>query len=120
MNLFRKIAAFFYYDEKLAKDIPVLTILIFFPASIVSSILVIPLTIIALPFSLFGRKISNFIMKILLYIQHSISVSALYLILEYYFNDFNINDIIFGSILAFFGFFRSIRAMVNETMEKFS
>ena len=119
MNLLRKIAAFFYYDEKLAKDIPIISVLIFFPASLVSGILIIPLTIIAFPFSLLGRKISNFIMRILLYIQHSISVSTLYVILEYIFNDFDLYDIAFGALLAFFAFFRSIWAMVNETMEKY-
>ena len=107
-----------FNDQKLLKENPIFALLIFTPASIISSILVIPFIIICLPFSVFNLRIRKNATKFFLYIQHSISLGGLYVIKEIIFRDFQYYDIILGSVFAFFAFYKSIKQMVNETLDK--
>jgi len=118
-----------YIDEKKTlKDNYVFALLIFTPATLISSILVIPLIIIALPFLIFPRNVQDKVTKFLLYIQHSVSLSCFYVFEEvawdYFFNDiiwpdsFNYMDVVYGSLFAFVFLYRSIKQMVGETMQK--
>ena len=83
-----------FNDQKLLKENPIFALLIFTPASIISSILVIPFIIICLPFSVFNLRIQKNATKFFLYIQHSISLGVLYVIKEIIFRDFQYYDII--------------------------
>jgi len=118
MSFFSKIKSLFFNDEKLAKDTPGYSLLIFTPALIVSQILVIPFTIISLPSLLFSQNFQKKFMKTMLFVQHSIAVGALYSIQEYFFSTLEIHDIIIGSLFAFIAFYKSIKALVQETLDK--
>lgn len=113
-----KIKSIFFDDEKLAKDIPAYSLLIFTPALIISQLLVIPFAIISLPSLLFSDKIQKYFMKFMLYIQHSIAVGALYSIQEYFFSSLELHDLVIGSGVAFISFYNSIKTLVKETLDK--
>jgi hypothetical protein len=66
----------------------------------------------------FNLRIQKNATKFFLYIQHSISLGGLYVIEELVFKSFQYYDIILGSVFAFFGFYKSIKQMVNETLDK--
>ena len=85
--------------------------------SIIASILIIPFTIISFPLALFKLSVQKPLTKLLLYIQHSLSLGGLYVIKEILSKDFQYYDIILGSIFAFFAFYKSIRSMVAETIK---
>lgn len=107
-----------FNDQKLLNENPIFKILVFTPASIISSILIIPCIIVCLPFSLFNLRTQKVATRFFLYIQQSISLGGLYVIEELLFKDFQYYDIILGSVFAFFGFYKSIKLMVNETLDK--
>ena len=67
---------------------------------------------------MFSNNIQKHCMKFMLYIQHSIAVGALYSIQEYFFSSLEIHDVIIGSGVAFISFYRSIRTLVKETLDK--
>tara|TARA_B100000787_G_scaffold38788_1_gene27446 strand:- start:31 stop:423 length:393 start_codon:yes stop_codon:yes gene_type:complete len=114
INHFRNI----FNDQKLLKENPFFALLVFTPASIISSILSIPFVIICLPFLIFNARIQKSVTKFFLYIQHSISLGGLYVIEELVFKDFQYYDIILGGIFAFTSFYKSIKEMVTETLDK--
>jgi len=114
-----KIFEFFIGEDWLAKNNPLIVLIILGPASIIASLVSIPLMVLNLPFLLFNQRIRYYIRKILLYIQHSVSLCWPYLFEEYLFGDFQFRDILVGSLFAFFAFYRSIRSMVNETLDEF-
>ena len=64
-----------YIRNKRLKDNPIFSILIFFPASIITSILIIPIVIITYPLVYLFRKQELTIVKIGLYIQHCLGLS---------------------------------------------
>lgn len=112
-------------DTKLLKDNPFISILIFFPASITTSILIIPMVIISYPFSYFFRDKEIKIMKAALYLQHSIGLSTWLifeeLLLSKLFSlnvSFGFSDIIIHSLIAFILFYNSIKQMIHETLNK--
>lgn len=107
-----------FNQKKLLKENPIFKLLVFSPASIIASVLIIPFSIVSLPIALFRLSIQKPVTKILLYTQHSISLGGLYVIEEIIFDDFQYHDIILGSIFALFAFYRSIKSMVAETLEK--
>ena len=112
-------------ETKLLKDNPFFSILIFFPASITTSILIIPMVIISYPFSYLFRKQEIKIMKAALYIQHSIGVSTWLILEEIMLSKlFSVNwsfgflDFIIHSLIAFILFYNSIKEMINETLNE--
>ena len=116
-KLITLIRAFFFGDAKLAKEIPFFSFLIFTPASLISGILLIPFTLICLPTLLFSKKFQNTFLKTMLYIQHSISLGGLYSIQEYFFDSFELKDLIIATLISFITFYKSIGVLVNETLE---
>ena len=42
----------------------------------------------------------------------------LYSAQEYFFDTFELHDILVGTIIAFFGFYKTIKKFVNETLNK--
>lgn len=54
----------------------------------------------------------------MLFVQHSIAVGGLYSIQEYFFSTLEIHDVIIGSLFAFIAFYNSIKALVQETLDK--
>ena len=107
-----------FNDQKLLKENPIFQILVFTPAAIISSVLFIPCIIVCLPFSLFNLRIQKAATRFFLYIQQSMSLGGLYVVEELLRKDFQYYDIILGSVFAFFGFYKSIKQMVNETLDK--
>ena len=73
-------------DEKHLEENEIFRLLIFIPASIISSIISIPLTILGIIFIPFGKTIQKFITRILLFVQHGISMGHLYYLEEYIFD----------------------------------
>ena len=112
-------------ETKLLKDSPLFNILIFFPASITTSILIIPMVIISYPFSYFFREQEIKIMKAALYIQHSIGLSTWFIIEEILLSKlFSVNfsfgflDLFIHSLIAFILFYNSIKKMIHETLNE--
>ena len=66
----------------------------------------------------FGKTVQKFSTKILLYIQHGISMGHLYYFEEYIFDTLEYKDIIIGGALGIIGFYRTIKRLVDETMIK--
>ena len=112
----------FVRQEKRWEENPIARLLIYIPASIISSVLVLPLTILTLPFLVFNKKIQKSVLKFLLYIQHIISLSFWYFII----------DILFPNIMRFpiwieypitliivyIGFKKTIGCFANESLSK--
>ena len=117
MGLINHIKDIFDDDKHLEKN-PLFSLLIFTPASIISSFISIPLTIIGIVFIPFGKTVQKFSTKILLYIQHGISMGHLYYLEEYIFDTIEYQDIFIGGALAIIGFYRTIKRLVDETMLK--
>ena len=74
----------FKKDEDRWENNPIAQMLIFMPASIISSILSIPLIILALPISILSDKSQSAGMRFLLRLQHTLSLSFWYFVQEYY------------------------------------
>lgn len=111
-----------YYDKhidesKLLKDNSIFAILVFAPASIITSILTIPFIIITLPSLFFNKSIQEKVLRIGLYIQHAVGLSSLYILEEVICSrSFEWIDVLYGSVVSFIVFYRSIKEMVNETI----
>lgn len=105
-------------DDKHLEDNPIFSLIIFTPASIISSIISIPLALIGIVFIPFGQTVQKFTTRILLYIQHGISMGHLYYLEEYIFDSFELKDIIVGGALGIIAFYRTIKRFVDETMIK--
>lgn len=112
-------------ESKRLKDNPFFSILIFFPASITTSILIIPMAIISYPFIFFFKQQEIKIMKAALYIQHSIGVSTWLILEEIMLSKlFSVNwsfgflDFIIHSLIAFILFYNSIKDMIHETLNE--
>ena len=105
-------------DDKHLEENPIFSLLIFYPASIISSIISIPLALLGIIFIPFGKTIQKFITRILLFIQHGVSMGHLYYLEEYIFDSLEFKDIIVGGALGIIAFYRTIKRFVNETMGK--
>ena len=112
----------FKNEEERWENNPIAQLLIFTPAQIVSSILIIPCIILALPFTILPNNIQTIGVRFLLRVQHTISLSFWYFVQEYYLPDilpipFNIEVFL---VLAgvYYGFRKTINELVNETLEK--
>ncbi len=105
-------------DEKHLEENEIFRLLIFTPASIISSIISIPLTILGILFIPFGKTIQKFTTRILLFVQHGLSMGHLYYLEEYIFDSLEYTDILVGGALAIIAFYRTIKRLVDETMVK--
>ncbi|MEL0245312.1 MAG: hypothetical protein VW916_06170 [Flavobacteriaceae bacterium] len=105
-------------DEKRLEENEIFSLIIFTPASIISSIISIPLTLIGIVFIPLGKTIQKFTTKILLFVQHGISMGHLYYLEEYIFDSLEFKDIIVGGALGIISFYRTIKRFVDETMAK--
>ena len=105
-------------DEKHLEENEIFSLLIFTPATIISSIISIPLTILGIIFIPFGKTIQKFTTRILLFVQHGISMGHLYYLEEYIFDSLEYTDILVGGALAIIAFYRTIKRLVDETMVK--
>ena len=100
-------------------------ILLFFPAGIISGILILPLTLFIYPLIIIFKKWEIKISRIGLYIQHTMSI-GLSLVIEDYIifekilgiNEVGLFDFIICFNIAFIGFYRYINTKVHETLIK--
>lgn len=111
-------------DEKLWGDNPIAEILIYTPAGIVTSILILPLIILAIPSLLFGKSFQNFTMRFLITIQHTIGLSFWYLVSDYFFPDLiafpTYIEIPICLLVVFLNFKVTISTLTNETLNKYN
>ena len=107
-------------EDWLAKESKPFNLLIFGPASVISSILAIPLTLLSYSFIFFGKRVFNNVIRVLLFVQHAFSLAWPYYLEEYIFDSFEIKDIFVGALFALIAFYKSIEALVNETMFKYN
>ena len=101
---------------------PIAQILIFMPAQIISSILMIPCIILALPLTILPEKTQTIGMRFLLRILHTVSLSFWYFVQEYYLPDIipipfklELRLVLCG---VYYGFYRTINELVDETIKK--
>lgn len=118
----------FKRSEERWKDNEFARLFFFVPASLISGILVVPMTIISLPLTLFKNNTQRNIMKFLLRLTHSISLSFWYFIADFYGFDF---EFVFSiplpvyveySILiggTYFAWKNTINNLVQETLDKY-
>ena len=118
--MIKKIKELIFGENWLIKDIPIIKVLLIGPATPIASILGIIFSIISLPFTIFGKKATNFVMRTMLTAQHAISLSWPYWVEEYLFDTFEIADILVGSLFALIAFYYSIQELVNETMVEYN
>jgi len=112
-------------ETKRLKDNPIISILIFFPASFITAILIIPIVIISYPLVYIFKKQELKIVKVGLYIQHSLGLSAWLIIEEillsniFSFNwSFGFSEVIINGLIAFIVFYNSIRDMIHENLNE--
>tara|TARA_B100000401_G_C52786826_1_gene711258 strand:- start:99 stop:458 length:360 start_codon:yes stop_codon:yes gene_type:complete len=117
--MIKKIKELIFGEDWLAKDNPIFKIILLGPAMPISSILGILFSIISLPFTIFGKKVTNFVMRTMLTAQHAISLSWPYWLEEYFFDTFEIMDVFVGALFALFAFYYTIKELVNETIVKY-
>ena len=102
-----------------SKDNKIMSLILYTPASIISSILVPIMIIVSIPTLLLSNKKQKSINRVLLYIQHSISLSWPYVLYQYYFLDsFNLLSVIAACIVMLLLCLESIKEMVEETSNK--
>ena len=109
-------------EEDIWENNPIAQILIFMPASIISSILMIPCIILALPLTILPEKTQTISMRFLLRILHTVSLSFWYFVQEYYLPDiipipFKL-ELILVLCGVYYGFNKTINQLVDETLEK--
>lgn len=111
-------------DEKLWEGNPLAAILIYTPAAIITQILVLPLTILAMPLMLFGRSVQNFVMKFLLTLQNTIGLSFWYFVCDYFFPDLIALPYYFEIplclLVVYLNFKVTISTLTNESLFKFN
>ena len=112
----------FVRQEKRWEENSIARLLLYIPASIISSVLVLPLTILVLPFLMFNKKIQKGVSKFLLHIQHTISLSFWYFIIEILFPNtmrFPIwIEYPLTLIFVYISFKKTIECMANESLSK--
>ena len=109
-------------NEKLWVNNPIAQILIYIPASIIASVLTIPLIILALPSSIFGFQIEKKWTRLLITLQHSISLSFWYFIGDFLFPSLIELNILIETtlvvLLTYVNFRNTITTLTNETISK--
>lgn len=112
----------FVRQENRWESNPIAKILLYVPASIISSLLAIPLTILNLPLLVFNKKIQLLFLKFSFYVQHIVSLSFWYFIIELYFPE-TMNFPIWIEyplclLFVYIGFKKTIEGLVFESIEK--
>lgn len=109
-------------DEILWNNNPIARILIYLPAKIISSILAFPLIILSLPAALLGKQSEIRWVRILLEIQHTVSLSFWYFIgdaiLPSVLNIPGHIKALFILVVTYFNFKHTIKTLTNETLSK--
>jgi len=109
-------------NEKLWINNQIAQLLIYMPASIIASILTLPLIILALPSSMFGFQIEKKCTRLLITLQHSISLSFWYFIGDFLFPSLiQLNPVVETILIILFtyvNFRNTITTLTNETMNK--
>ena len=112
----------FVRQEKRWENNPIAKIFLYIPASIISSILVLPLILISIPFLIFNKKIQKAVCTFLLYLQHMISLSFWYFIIDFLFPNPITKSIWiaypFTLVFVYISFKKTIECMVNESLAK--
>lgn len=119
-RIFNKIK--FKREENRWENNPFAQLILLIPASIISSILIIPCIILSLPLMILPTKLQKKGVQFLLRVQNTISLSFWYFVKEFYFPDvfklpFYI-DILIVLIVVYFGFNKFINKNVDETLAK--
>ena len=119
-TIFNKIK--FKREENRWENNPFAQLVLLIPASIISSILIIPCIILSLPLMILPTKLQKKGVQFLLRVQNTISLSFWYFVKEFYFPDvfklpFYI-DILLVLIVVYFGFNKFINKNVDETLAK--
>ena len=119
-RIFNKIK--FKREENRWENNPLAQLILLIPASIISSILIIPCIILSLPLMILPTNLQKKGVQFLLRVQNTISLSFWYFVKEFYFPDvfklpFYI-DIILVLIVVYFGFNKFINKNVDETLAK--
>tara|TARA_B100000768_G_scaffold106197_1_gene98627 strand:- start:635 stop:1021 length:387 start_codon:yes stop_codon:yes gene_type:complete len=124
MGLFHRIynKIKFKREENRWENNPFAQLILLIPASIISSILIIPCIILSLPLMILPTNLQKKGVQFLLRVQNTISLSFWYFVKEFYFPDvfklpFYI-DIILVLIVVYFGFNKFINKNVDETLAK--
>ena len=124
MGLFHRIynKIKFKREENRWENNPLAQLILLIPASIISSILIIPCIILSLPLMILPTNLQKKGVQFLLRVQNTISLSFWYFVKEFYFPDvfklpFYI-DIILVLIVVYFGFNKFINKNVDETLAK--
>ena len=112
----------FVRQENRWESNPLAKILLYIPASIISSLLVIPLIIFNLPFLIFNKKTQLLFLKFSFYVQHIVSLSFWYFIIELYFPE-TMNFPIWIEypiclVFVYIGFKKTIEGLVFYSFEK--
>jgi len=115
-------------QDKEFKEHPILALLFYIPAIPITSIMIIPLTIIFLPIIYLFKKHEIKIMRFSLYLQNACGLAGWLVIEEWllsklpisFLANISINwiDFVIAIIIAFFLFYRHIKGMVHETLCK--
>ena len=119
-RIFNKIK--FKREENRWENNPFAQLILLIPASIISSILIIPCIILSFPLMILPTKLQKKGVQFLLRVQNTISLSFWYFVKEFYFPDvfklpFYI-DIILVLVVVYFGFNKFINKNVDETLAK--
>jgi len=119
-RIFNKIK--FKREENRWENNPFAQLVLLIPASIISSILIIPCIILSLPLMILPTKLQKKGVQFLLRVQNTISLSFWYFIKDFYFPDvfklpFYI-DILIVLVVVYFGFNKFINKNVDETLAK--
>ena len=119
-RIFNKIK--FKREENRWENNPFAELVLLIPASIISSILIIPCIILSLPLMILPTKLQKKGVQFLLRVQNTISLSFWYFVKEFYLPDlFKIPfyiDILIVLIVVYFGFNKFINKNVDETLAK--
>ena len=112
----------FERQEKRWEKNPIAKFLLYIPASIISSILILPMALLSIPFLIFNKKTQKAILTLLLNLQHMMSLSFWYFIMDIFSPNTMGVPFCFGYPLTlafvYIGFKKTINCMVNESLTK--
>ena len=112
----------FKRQEKRWENNPIAKFLFYMPAYIISSILVLPMTLLSIPFLIFNKKTQKAVLTLLLNLQHMMSLSFWYFIIDILFPNTMGMPFWVGYPLTlafvYIGFKKTIKCLVNESLTK--
>ena len=112
----------FERQEKRWENNPIAKFLLYMPASIISSILVLPMALLSIPFLIFNKKTQKAVLTLLLNLQHMMSLSFWYFIIDILFPNTMGMPFWVGYpltlVFVYIGFKKTIKCMVNESLTK--